>query len=518
MVAKTVPFDTEGTLANFIRAYDISDDEKPAIIIIEAIANSIDAKATEIWIDLQHKQENRVSLKVRDNGTGMNRTIFESNYHKFSVSSKTVGDGIGFAGVGAKLAFDFHKQTSIRTTTKTNETSEMLCSTMNWNVFDKNIEWDYTRMYNHDKEFLDDNEHGTTYEVELDPKTGRYFWENCGKIISKWYNSILLGHYPISIFLNSEKLESKERSYEKTKHKEIKVDNNTVQLYFYVLKNKPDEPEEELNFVVYGKFIRTDYMNWGGRIKPEYENRIHVIVEADALARELVFNKQNFKPYSKLYLAIKKKIAQELNDWLVEIGALRETTDLTPNKTMNKLSEILSSLLNKKDFKDFNPFLRNIKSPTIFQSEDGPLSGTFVEGTQITTGTDGSDGAGGGTEVIGNEGGGVAVALAENEKMEIKAEERQRIRKGIAIIPQNDDKDKREAWVDIGRKAIIINQGHRFYKAASRSPSEIKNMQLFKAVVDALAYDSAEKPEFNNNYRVIADKKLDLLNAIMQNV
>jgi len=41
-------------------------------------------------------------------------------------------------------------------------------------------------------------------------------------------------------------------------------------------------------------------------------------------------------------------------------------------------------------------------------------------------------------------------------------------------------------------------------------------MQLVKAIVDALAYEAAEKPEFGNNYKSISDKKIGLVTALVQ--
>ena len=514
MVVRPVPFDTSGTLTNFVRAFEMQEDDEPAIIIIEALANCIDAKANDIYIDLRNKKENKVELIVRDNGNGMTDTVFEHNYHRFSTSSKSIGDGIGFAGVGAKLAFYFHKDTFIRTTTKTDKSSDILCSIMDWNKATFNIQWEPIGPYNKDREFLEEEKHGTIYHVEADPKTGRYLWKNCEKIISQWYNSILLGHYPIKIFLNSKELKARSVPYEKKFYKEIKIGNKLIKAYFYILQEKPDEGSQELNFIIYGKFIKQDSINWGGRLKPEYEKKIRVEIEADILATELGFTKQNFKSHSKLYLEIKKKTGIELNDWLKSIGALRETSDLAPTKAMSKLSQVLSALLNNKNFKDFNPFLKKVLTTTILIDENGPKVGILIDGAQTAKGTHSGNGGGGGTNVFGDDPQNKAPVLDENGN--IKVAEHKRNKKDISIIPQEDEKDPREAWVDQSRKAIILNQGHKFYQVVTKSSSEVQKMQLVKAIVDALAYEAAEKPEFGNNYKSISDKKIGLVTALVQ--
>lgn len=507
-------------MRNFIDAYEMAEEDEPAIVFIEAIANSVDAHAKEVQISLRQKQDGRGVLKISDNGDGMTEKILKENYHRFSVSSKekSEGQGIGFAGVGAKLALYFDKDTKVRTTTKSATGDQVLCTLMGWNKASGKLEWDYTREYNADKEFLINKKHGTIYEVDLNKKLWVFFQSSHSNIIKKWYNSLLLGHYNIDITVNGQKMDPRQIKIQTgmSFSKQIKVYGEDVKFHFYILENGEDfdNDEKEMNFIVYGKFIKTDKINWGGRIKPEYEDKIYTLVEADGLATELVFNKQNFRNRAKKYIETKKKCETELNIWLNSVGALRETTDLAPTKKMRELSNLLSALLNNKDFKDFNPFLRRLNSPTLFEDPNGTKTGTLVNGSQISTGTKGSGGEGGGTDVLGDDENN-KVPVLDNEG-DTSIEEHKRNRKDIAIIPQNEENNNSEAWVDTARKAIIINEGHRFYKAAKESNnSDVKTMQLVKAIVDALAYGAADKPEFANNYREISDKKLNLIIALM---
>ena len=69
-------------------------------ILTELIANALDAKTS--LIDLRVDPENRI-LEIVDNGSAMDKRGFEM-YHNFSTSFKRKGHGIGFAGLGAKLA------------------------------------------------------------------------------------------------------------------------------------------------------------------------------------------------------------------------------------------------------------------------------------------------------------------------------------------------------------------------------------------------------------------------------
>jgi len=68
-------------------------------ILTEIIANALDWGATEISFDCDPAQS---TLTVIDNGSGMKRRDL-ARYHDIASSTKSKGQGIGFAGVGIKL-------------------------------------------------------------------------------------------------------------------------------------------------------------------------------------------------------------------------------------------------------------------------------------------------------------------------------------------------------------------------------------------------------------------------------
>ena len=95
------------TLENFRDAYD----NESSVVVLEAMANALDAKADRVDIVLKD-----CSIVFRDNGPGMNWKQFKE-YHKISGANKTKGHGIGFAGVGAKVYLAIWKNTVIHTET-----------------------------------------------------------------------------------------------------------------------------------------------------------------------------------------------------------------------------------------------------------------------------------------------------------------------------------------------------------------------------------------------------------------
>ena len=74
------------------------------ILMIELVANSLDAGAEDLAVDLEGDEV--VHLVVTDNGHGMkSRKEFEE-YHDLGSLTKSRGGGIGWAGIGAKLYID----------------------------------------------------------------------------------------------------------------------------------------------------------------------------------------------------------------------------------------------------------------------------------------------------------------------------------------------------------------------------------------------------------------------------
>ncbi|MCI0412741.1 ATP-binding protein, partial [bacterium] len=72
-------------------SYDVAE-----VVIVELVANALDAKATRISIELDMRGQ---QLIVEDNGEGMSADQF-AEYHDFAAGLKKHGSGIGFAGVG----------------------------------------------------------------------------------------------------------------------------------------------------------------------------------------------------------------------------------------------------------------------------------------------------------------------------------------------------------------------------------------------------------------------------------
>lgn len=103
---------------------DMYHDATFDVVLTELVANALDAKASEISVDWD---EQRRILVVADDGHGMDADAFEQ-YHDFAAELKTRGDGIGFAGVGAKISFNI----AGRVVTETRRNGQAIASDWQW--------------------------------------------------------------------------------------------------------------------------------------------------------------------------------------------------------------------------------------------------------------------------------------------------------------------------------------------------------------------------------------------------
>ena len=75
-------------------------------ILTEIVANALDSGATGVTVTVDPVAS---TLTVADDGAGMRRPEL-ARYHDLATSSKVRGRGIGFAGVGIKLALLVSRQ------------------------------------------------------------------------------------------------------------------------------------------------------------------------------------------------------------------------------------------------------------------------------------------------------------------------------------------------------------------------------------------------------------------------
>ncbi len=450
--------------------------------MLEAIANCLDAKASRIEVRLLHDASGRKIFRVLDNGKGMTEHEFKENYHALSISSKTKGEGIGFAGVGSKLYLVFLASgDSIVTETK----SADFHASSEITVIGDEPKWAYI-----DRKTLSDT--GTLYEVRLNEKDAESLTaERIIQIIQQYYNAILLERYGnISIHFQGHRIEPWKPELVNESKNPFTFGIRGIEFKVYLWQTKNElEDRQGLDIVVFGKKIKDkqwfelDYL-----IKPHFRKRVTGQVLADGLAPLLTTNKCDFRLQAnpRLWGAFKQRTYDLMGNWLEEIGAMEErsVTEIDPGLEMlcKKLETEINRLLRDPFFSNYNPFLKPQSRPTLIESSIGETAGQEVEGTQKTEGTLGGPGNGQGVDVAGLETGKSIIESESGAKLGVLTP--RRVRHGIAINLKDEAANSKESWLT--PEAIVINTGHPVFMKSQVLGNAAETQHILRCVFFAL--------------------------------
>lgn len=308
-------------LDDIATAYRCSIEEA---VLTEAIANSLDAKSSIISISVNNKEK---SITFLDNGTGMKEIDFEK-YHDLAESRKEKGQGIGFAGLGAKLSHKLAKK--IVTETK----SQTFHGSSQWNFKDDDLVWSY----NHQRTL---NKTGTKVTLYLNNETGMLGKDFLEHRVRKYYGALLDPNltevyiwkaiYPngVRFEINGSELANESLldspAIENSKKVDIRFRKKLpIGRAIFVLAREPIPDEEQgIAITTYGKTIRREPLH----LKSRHPERITGWFESPELVECLTLNKQEFTesgPTGEKFRRIKRELQSEFNKWLTSIGEMPE--------------------------------------------------------------------------------------------------------------------------------------------------------------------------------------------------
>lgn len=241
-----LPVDRLHNLENLLDMYEYSETD---ILVNEAIANAVDAFRDhsipgKIDISFIKKDSNVGYLSFHNNALPMTENQFygKDGYHKVSFSSKQKGQGIGFAGVGAKL-FLVSKQGGEIITVTGKGKNDFMASKMYRTS--KDVEFKTTEKYPL-KEILEipkySHTYGTTYSVRLSSHAYQELKEKLPGIIQFWWNYALITKQ-ISITIDGKPLSPwipKGDQFKKT----FTWKNQKIPLYVLFVKRKFQKHED----------------------------------------------------------------------------------------------------------------------------------------------------------------------------------------------------------------------------------------------------------------------------------
>lgn len=482
-----------------IYPYDVNE-----VILVELIANALDAKA--INISIEYDSVNNV-LVVSDDGKGMSAENFDE-YHDFAAGLKTRGTGIGFAGVGAKISFNIANKVITETFSQTFHGGS------NWYLkSNKKLIWE-------DIEPKNITNHGTRVEIHFSKKLESPYTitKNIKEIVKKHYLPLFdktfldtyskWGFYSkdLRFIVNRQVLEpveiQDEYNLEKVKKFVPKKAGKRIGLGILGLSEREYPFSADMVGVLlcsYGKVIKTDLFN---QFPGNIGTRIFGMVEVPEFVHFLTTSKTDFirKLSHRRFESLYSPIRQEFKNWLEELGI--QSAEIVGNNEAITLEKELKKLIDDiPELSDFLGFRTKTKVPQ--ENKNGSTEASIQEGADITfPDGDGQKGMVGIKAPGENEG---EALVAENGGTE-KANPISRVSRRGPKISFVEAKERNElAWVD--GNTISINCGHPSYIRAQKNPLSKRIHNLF-AIANAIQKFILEEEDIHNEKFSFIDKMM----------
>lgn len=329
-------------------------------ILTETVANSLDSGARRIAITTDAA---RGLVTVVDDGSGMQRREL-ARYHDIAASSKTRGEGIGFAGVGIKLGLLACEE--VVTETRRGKTHVAT----RWHLASRHrAPWKWIPAPGLAAE------RGTAVCLKphnaLSPLLDPGFIESTLRrhfqpLLDHDFDELLAFHYGdgVRIAVNGRALERDGRPGTELAPLEIRLPRKRKpSAVGHLLREALPLPEDQQGVAIstLGKVIKRGW-DWLG-VSPASPDRVGGIVEVPALAGCLTLNKGDFirsGPRGAAYLAFRKAIQEAVTQQLALWGDTREP----PEEARRRVAR---------------PLERDLERVLVDLADDFPLLATLVE-------------------------------------------------------------------------------------------------------------------------------------------
>ena len=455
------------------------------VVLVELIANSLDAKATRISIHYDH--ESKV-LIIADNGEGMSASQF-NEYHDLATGLKTRGTGIGFAGVGAKISFN------IANCVVTETQSDSFSGGSKWYLASpKKLIWD-------DIQASSLNSKGTRVEIKFRPEVDIPYSskEHIVKLLKRHYLPLLnpefldlyedLGYYSrnFRFVVNDEIIDpiNFKESFVLEKEKKFFPSRSGKKIGYGVfgLSNTEYPIGSEICGVLlctHGKVIKGDFLN---QFPGGFSSKVFGVVEIPPLINFITTAKTDFirkRGEYKNFESFYGPIREEFKTWLAELGIQQAENEYSSEarKLERELSKILDEVPELAEFFGFRT-----RKTLLQQSKEGLIDFNLQEGTEPSFPTTDEESEKGLSPVDIGEQPGEAVVQSQ-EKGITKAKPISRTGKKGPKVSFNPVSDRAEiAWIDGNN--VIINSGHPSYLKASNNHQTRRLYNIF-AIANAV--------------------------------
>jgi hypothetical protein len=314
-------------------------------ILTEIMANALDSGATRISFECDPTQSILIAV---DNGCGMQRREL-ARYHDIAASTKTRGQGIGFAGVGIKLGLLVCSEVF----TETRRGKSHIATS--WHMASRHrAPWKWVPPAGLV------SERGTAVRLKvqnaLSPLLDPGFLEGALRrhfqpLFDPSFDEFLAGQYPkgIAIYVNGEHLDRHVWAAPLSAPLIIRLSRKRKPSALgYLIRQENSLPEERRGLAIstYGKVIRRGW-DWLG-MTPMSPERIGGLIEVPELTACLTLNKGDFirtGARGATYLAFRKAIQEAVTRQLATWGDTRASTDEAPPREVRPLQRDLAHVL-----------------------------------------------------------------------------------------------------------------------------------------------------------------------------
>ena len=314
-------------------------------ILTEIIANALDSGATQIAFGSDPASG---TLTTIDNGSGMRRKEL-ARYHDIAASTKTRGQGIGFAGVGIKLGLLVCEE--VLTETRRGK-SHVATS---WHLGSRyRAPWKWVPPLG----LVAERGTGVRLKVHnaLSPLLDPGFLEASMRrhyqpLLDPSFDEFLAAHYPagVVIHVNGRRLEKQRWTAPLHGVLEIRLSRKRKASAFgYLTREAIPVPEEQRGLAIstYGKVIRRGW-DWLG-LTPSAPELVGGLIEVPELAACLTLNKGDFirtGARGAVYLAFRKAIQEAVSKQLAAWGDARESAEDQRPREVRPLERDLAHVL-----------------------------------------------------------------------------------------------------------------------------------------------------------------------------
>jgi len=480
-------------------------------ILTEVVANSLDSGATLIRITANSAD---ASLTIADNGSGMPRRDLR-RYHDLAASTKTRGQGIGFAGVGIKLALLVCREVVTETRRGKSHVATQ------WHLAARHrAPWKWVPLPG----ML--AEQGTAVSLHvadpLSPLTDRGFVEasirrHYQPLLDPACDPILQPLYPqgVSFEVNGEAMRKQACRAPETAPLAIHSGRKRKpSAAGYLYREGASLPEDQRGIAIstYGKIIKRGW-DWLG-VTPSAPERIGGVIEAPLLAASLTLNKGDFIRTGQrgaAYLAFRKAIQEVVVRQLAQWGDARDPSETVRPRSLRVVERDLERVL--LELSEGFPLLASLVEHRRGGQKRLPLAPTAGFGGESGFGPeltpDAPDTNGGAADASAVPG--LPDAPMEQEKSSVPPSAQEPPAGGAALPGSRGRKrplklglavqfEDRPGDAELGRlveSTVFINRAHPAYQRAAASRSEGYHIALSVALALApLAVEPAGEHVF----------------------